>query len=135
MTGPRIAGFVLAALSAAVLLATLSWPAGSGGVPGPALVPRGLALALLLVGLGIAAAPGTGAAAPVRHQRVVPLTMLLLIVQSALWLVVPFGVLSAIVLLVFFRLTGVQWRAALIATVLMAVSLHLLFVQGLGVRF
>jgi hypothetical protein len=61
--------------------------------------------------------------------------MALLGAYAFLWRVVPYGVLTAIVLLAFFRLTGLGWRGAAIAAALMASTLQLLFERGLGVRF
>lgn len=137
MTGPRLVAVVLALVGAAVMLATLTYPPGTQGVPGPALFPRGLGLALVVVSALILRAPGTGAPAWVRHQRAVPLTMGLLAVYALLWRAIPngHGVLTGVVLLVFLRLTDLQWRNAVIASVLMATVLQLLFERGLGVRF
>lgn len=135
MTGPRVVAVVLTALAAVVLLATLTYPPGSQGVPGPALVPRVLALGLLVTGLLLVRSPGRGAPPFVRHHRAVPATMALLAAYALLWRVVPYGVLTGLVLLGFLRLTGVRWRGAVIAAALMATTLQLLFERGLGVRF
>lgn len=137
MSGPRIVSLVLALLGVAIAVATLPWPPGSQGVPGPALVPRVLAAALVIVGLLIYRAPGTSAPAWVRHHRAVPATMGLLAVYALFWRAIPHGhgVLTGVVLLAFLRITGLQWRSAGIAAVLMATVLQLLFERGLGVRF
>lgn len=137
MSGPRIAATALAILGAVVAATTLTYPPGTQGVPGPALFPRLLGLALVIVGVLIVRAPGTGAAAWVRHQRAVPLTMGLLAIYALLWRAIPngHGVLTGVVLLTFLRLTDLSWRNAVIASAVMATVLQLLFERGLGVRF
>lgn len=135
MTGPRIVAAVLAVVGGAITLATLGYPAGAHGVPGPALVPRVLGIALVLVASWIVRAPGSGGPPVVRHRLAVPLTIAVLVAYALLWRVVPYGVLTGLVLLTFLRLTGVNWRGALVAAVLMAATLQVLFERGLGVRF
>ena len=135
MSGPRIVALVLAAIAVAILAASVSWPGGSQGVPGPALVPRVLGVGLLLVALLIVRTPGHGAPAPVRNQVAVPVTMGLLAVYAVLWHVVPYGVLTAGVLIAYLRTAGLSWRGALVAAVVMATALAVLFERGLGVRF
>lgn len=135
MSGPRLAALVLAIVGAAVAVATSSYPGGAHGVPGPALVPAVLGLALVVVALIIVRAPGAAGPPFVRHHRAVPLTMALLAAYALLWRVVPYGVLTGVVLLVFLRVTGVAWRGAVIAAAGMAVTLQVLFERGLGVRF
>ena len=78
---------------------------------------------------------GTGAPPFARHTLAVPATMALLVVYAAGWRLVPFGVLTAVVLLAFLRLTGTRWAVALVTAAIMAVALQLLFERGLGVRF
>ena len=137
MSGPRIVSIVLAVLGVAIVVATIPWPPGNQGVPGPALVPRVLAGALVVVSLLIYRAPGTSAPAWVRHHGAVPATMALLAAYALLWRAIPHGhgVLTGIVLIAFLRVTGLSWRPAGIAAVLMATVLQLLFERGLGVRF
>jgi len=135
MRGPRAAAIVLLVLAASVLLATIGYPPGNNGVPGPALVPRVLGLALVLVGCLLVRTPGQGAVPRVRHHLAIPATILLLLLYALLWRVVPFGVLTGVILLTFLRLTGVRWTGATIAAVLMAAALQTLFERGLGVRF
>jgi len=125
----------LLVLAAYVLLATFGYPPGNNGVPGPGLVPRVLGLALALVGSLLLRTPGPGAVPRVRHHLAIPATILLLLLYALLWRVVPFGVLTGVVLLTFLRLTGVRWQGATIAAVLMAAALQTLFEGGLGVRF
>lgn len=135
MSGPRIVAAALGALALAIVATTWRFPAGSQGVPGPAVVPQLLGLALLVVSASLLWAPGTGAPALVRNQRAIPLAMALLAVYALLWRVVPYGVLTGVVLLGFLRLTGLGWRGAVIAATLMATTLQVLFERGLGVRF
>lgn len=135
MTGPRIVACVLGAMALAILATTWTFPPGSQGVPGPGLVPRLLGVALLALSAVLLWAPGTGAPALVRHHRAIPAAMALLAAYALLWRALPYGVLTGVVLLTFFRLTGLAWRGALIAAVLMATTLQLLFERGLGVRF
>ena len=137
MSGPRVVSIVLAVLGVAIVAATVPWPPGSQGVPGPALVPRVLAVALVIVSALIYRAPGTSAPAWVRHHNAVPATMGLLAAYALLWRAVPHGhgVLTGLVLLAFLRITGLSWRSAGISAVLMATVLQLLFERGLGVRF
>ena len=73
----------------------------------------------------------------VRHHRAVPATMALLAAYVLLWRVIPngHGVLTGLVLIAFFRITGLSWRPAGVAAVMMATVLQLLFERGLGVRF
>ena len=135
MIGPRAAGAVLAVLGLAVTLVTLGYPPGAQGVPGPALVPRLLGIALVVVASLIVRYPGAGGPPIVRNRLAVPVTMALLVAYGLLWRVVPYGVLTGLLLLAFLRLTGVSWRGAVIAAVAMAGTLQLLFQRGLGVRF
>lgn len=135
MSGARLVAVTLAVVALAVLATTLGWPAGNQGVPGPALVPRLLGASLLVVALVLVRTPGPSAPPFVRHQLAVPATMALLAVYAALWRIVPFGVLTAGVLLVFLRLTGTRWAVALPTAAVMATALQLLFERGLGVRF
>lgn len=135
MIGPRVAAAVLAVLGLTVTLVTLGYPPGAQGVPGPALVPRLLGIALVVVASLIVRAPGSGGPPIVRNRRAVPLTMALLVAYGLLWRVVPYGVLTGLLLLVFLRVTGVSWRGAVIAAVTMAGTLQILFQRGLGVRF
>jgi len=137
MSGPRVVSIVLAVLGVGIVAAPLPWPPGSEGVPGPAMVPRVLAVALVIVSVLIYRSPGTSAPPWVRHHGAVPATMALLAAYALLWRVIPngHGVLTGIVLLAFLRITSVSWRSAGIAAVLMATVLQLLFERGLGVRF
>jgi hypothetical protein len=137
MSGPRVVSLVLALLGVVIVAATMPWPPGSQGVPGPAMVPRALGAALVIVSALIYRAPGTGAPAWVRHHRAVPATMALLAAYALFWRVVPngHGVLTGLVLLAFLRITDLPWRASGVAAVLMATILQLLFERGLGVRF
>lgn len=135
MAGPRLVAVALAVLALAVLAATWQFPGGNQGVPGPAVVPQILGGALLLVAAWLTWQPGTGAPPLVRNQRTIPLTMALLAAYALLWRVVPYGVLTGLVLLAFLRATGLTWRGAVIAAALMATTLQLLFERGLGVRF
>ncbi len=134
MSGPRVVAAALAALAAVVLLVTITYPPGSGGVPGPALMPRVLGVALLAVSLLLVRSPGSGAPPVVRHHRAIPVTMAALAGYALLWRVAPYGVLTGVFLLVFLRLTGLRWRGAIVAAVVMATILALLFERGLGVR-
>lgn len=135
MSGPRVVALTLGAMALAVLATTWGFPPGQQGVPGPALVPRVLGALLLLVAAGLMWAPGTGAPRIVRHHRAIPAAMALLVAYGLLWRVVPYGVLTAFVLVAFLRLTGLGWRGALIAAAAMATTLQVLFERGLGVRF
>ena len=49
MSGPRLVAVVLGAVALAILIATWSFPPGRQGVPGPALVPQVLGVALLVL--------------------------------------------------------------------------------------
>ena len=135
MSGPRLVAAGLALLALGILAATWQFPGGSQGVPGPAVVPQILGAGLLAVSAWLLWSPGTGAPALVRHHRTIPLTMGVLAVYALLWRVVPYGVLTGVVLLTFLRLTGLSWRGAVVAAALMATTLQLLFERGLGVRF
>lgn len=135
MSGPRVVALVLAAVALAVLATTWGFPPGRQGVPGPALVPRVLGAALLIVAAGLLWAPGSGAPRLVRHHRAIAAAMALLVAYGLLFRVVPYGVLTAFVLLAFLRITGLGWRGAVIAAAAMATTLQLLFERGLGVRF
>lgn len=135
MSGPRIVACVLGGLALAILATTWAFPGGNQGVPGPALVPQGLGVALLVLAGVLLWAPGTGAPGLTRHHREIPATMALLAAYALLWRVVPYGVLTGLVLLAFLRITGLGWRGAVIAAAAMATTLQLLFERGLGVRF
>ncbi len=135
MNGPRLVAAALAVLSVGILLATIAYPPGEQGVPGPALMPRVLGLGLLVTALLLLRSPGAAAPPFVRHHRAVPITMAALAVYAMLWRVVPYGVLTGVFVLGFLRLTGLRWRGATIAAVVMGTILSLLFERGLGVRF
>jgi len=135
MSGPRLVAAGLAVLAVAILIVSWSFPGGSQGVPGPAVVPQILGAGLLAVAAWLIWQPGTGAPALVRNQRTILLTMALLAAYAVLWRVVPYGVLTGLVLLAFLKATGLTWRGAVIAAATMATTLQLLFERGLGVRF
>ncbi|MCC6164889.1 MAG: tripartite tricarboxylate transporter TctB family protein [Acidobacteria bacterium] len=135
MAGPRLVAAVLAVFALAILAATIGYPGGSQGVPGPAVVPRLLGVSLLVIGLLLVRSPGSGAPRLVRHQVAIAATMAVLVVYVTLWRTVPYGVLTGLALLAFMRLTGLGWRGAIVAAAIMATALQLLFERGLGVRF
>ena len=134
MSGHRVVAVALLGLGLAVLAWTLGFPGGTHGVPGPALMPRLLGGALVLAALGLLRTPAP-AGGPVRHQREIAVTCLLLVVYAALWTVVPFGALTAVILLVFLRMTGASWRGAVLLAGLSGVLLHVVLEQVLAVRF
>jgi hypothetical protein len=135
MTGPRIVAAVLGVIALAILATTWGFPPGSQRVPGPAVVPQLLGAALVVVAAALLRAPGSGAPPLVRHHRAIPAAMALLAAYALLWRVVPYGVLTGLVLVAFLRITGLGWRGAVIAAALMATTLQVLFERGLGVRF
>ncbi len=135
MTGTRVIATVLAILAAAVLLATWGYPAGAHGVPGPALLPRMFGLALLLVAIGLLRAPGPAGTVPVRNGRAIAAAIVLVLAYAALWTVVPFALLTGVVLVAFLRVTGVAWIPALVTAVLLGGSLVFVFERVLAVRF
>lgn len=135
MTGTRVTATVLAALAIAVLLATWGYPPGAHGVPGPALLPRMFGLALLLVALGLLRAPGRAEVPPVRNGRAIAATMVLVLAYAALWTIVPFALLTGLVLVAFLRVTGVAWVPAVVTAILLGGSLVLVFERVLAVRF
>ena len=135
MSGPRIVAAVLGVVAIAILAAAWRFPPGSQGVPGPAVVPAWLGAALLVTAGALLYSPGVGAPSPVRHHRAIPATMALLAAYALLWRVVPYGVLTAVVLVAFLKITGLGWRGAVITAALMATTLQVLFERGLGVRF
>jgi hypothetical protein len=134
MQSHRTTAIALLVLGLAVLARTLDYPPGTHGVPGPALVPRLLGTALILVAFGLLRAP-TGTPVAVRQPAAIAVTVALLVAYAALWSVVPFGVLTAAVLLVFLRLTGTAWRGALALALTSGALLHVVLVRVLGVRF
>jgi hypothetical protein len=135
VNGARLVAVVMAVVAFLIVITTLAWPPGNQGVPGPALVPRLLGVALLATALLLVRTPGTSAPPFARHTVAVPVAMALLVVYAAGWRLVPFGLLTAGVLLAFLRLTGTRWTVALVTAGAMAVALQLLFERGLGVRF
>jgi hypothetical protein len=135
MSGPRVVAAALGVLALAILSTAWTFPAGSQGVPGPAVVPQLLGTALLAVSGWLLWSPGSGGPRLVRHHAAIPLTMALWAVYALLWRTVPYGVLTGVVLLAFLRVTGVGWRGAVVAATLMATTLQVLFERGLGVRF
>jgi hypothetical protein len=134
MTGSRVAAVGLLGLALWVLAWTVGFPAGMHGVPGPGLMPRLLGGALALVALQLLRTP-TPSPGPIRQQREIALTCLLLVVYAALWTVVPFGALTAAILLAFLRMTGASWRGAVLLAGMAGVLLHVVLVQVLAVRF
>jgi len=135
MSGPRLVASVLGVTALAILVTAWTFPPGGQGVPGPGVVPQLLGAGLLGVSAWLLWAPGSGAPRLVRHHAAIPLTMALWAAYALLWRVVPYGVLTGVVLLVFLRITGVGWRGAVVAATLMAATLQILFERGLGVRF
>lgn len=134
MSGPRVIALALLAIGLAVVARTFAFPAGVHGVPGPALVPRLLGAALVATALILLRAPVTPHDAA-RQPRAIAVTVVLLVAYAALWSLVPFGVLTAAILLTFLRLTGASWRGALALAVLTGATLQVVLEQVLAVRF
>ena len=134
VSGTRAIAGVPAILAVAVLLATWRYPAGAYGVPGPALLPRLFGVALLLVALGLLRAPGRDEMAPVRNQRAIIATIVLVLAYAALGPIVPFALLTGLVLVAFLRVTGVAWVPAVVTAVVLGGSLVLVFERVLAVR-
>lgn len=136
MTGARATSVALMALAIAALLGTLGYPGGAQGVPGPALVPRLVAVALLLTAAWVAARPDALELYPMSSQRAraVVVTAVSLLAYVALWDVVPFVVRTAAALLLYLRLLDIAWRPAAIAAVALAVSVFVVFERFLAIR-
>lgn len=135
MRGTRVVAVVLAALGVSVLIATWQYPHGAQGVPGPAMAPAILAVALLLIVAGLLRERATDPGVPGRQGREIAVTAALLVAYVAAWPVTPYWLRTAALLIAFLRITGLSWRAASIAACLLAGSLVLVFEHALAVRF
>lgn len=136
MNGTRLVGLALVLAAAAALLATLGYPAGRAGVPGPALFPRLVALALLTSGLWLAWRPGDEARLdiPPGRPRAIAWTAVLLLLYVATWDVVPFVPRTAVLLAAFLRLLAVSWTGTLVTAVALPVVVFVVFERLLAVR-
>jgi hypothetical protein len=61
--------------------------------------------------------------------------MVLVLAYAALWTIVPFALLTGLVLVAFLRVTGVAWVPAVVTAILLGGSLVLVFERVLAVRF
>lgn len=136
MRGTRLTGLVLAGVGLLALAGSVGFPAGSQGVPGPALFPRVVAGLLVACSLWLAWQPDTAVTIDVApgRPRAIAWTMVLLVMYVALWDVVPFVPRTAVLLLAFLRLLEVSWRPALLTAVLMATAVFVVFERLLAVR-
>lgn len=136
MNGARVTAVLLMAVAVAVALGTVGYPAGSQGVPGPALLPRLLAAALLIASAWLVARPPSGAPPPMdpRRARAIAWTVVGLLVYVALWDVVPFVVRTALALLLFLRVLDVAWRPAVVTAAVLAGAVFVVFERLLAVR-
>lgn len=136
MTGTRVTGLVLALVGLLAFAASIGYPAGSQGVPGPSLVPRAVALLLALTGVALAWQRDSAEAVTIApgRPRAIAWTMGVLVVYVAAWQVVPFVPRTALLLVVFLRLLDVSWRGALVTAVAMSTIVFIVFERLLAVR-
>lgn len=136
MTGARVTAGALMVLAVAAGLGTLGYPGGAQGVPGPALVPRLVAVALLVTAGWLVARPDAPALHPLtaRRARAIAVTCVSLLAYVALWDAVPFVVRTAVALLLFLRLLDIAWRPAAIAAAALSVSVFIVFERFLAIR-
>lgn len=136
MSGPRLVGLILLALAAAAVLTTLGYPAGRAGVPGPALFPRLVALALAACAVALVWQPDGAPAldVPPGRPRAIAWTAVLLLVYVATWEVVPFVPRTALFLVAFLRLLAVSWTGALVTALGLSVVTFVVFERLLAVR-
>lgn len=136
MNGARLTAVTLMAVAVAAGLGTVGYPAGSQGVPGPALLPRLLAAVLLVASAWLVAWPPSSAPPPMtsRRARAIAWTLVGLLVYVALWNVVPFVVRTALALLLFLRVLDVAWRPAVVTALVLAGAVFVVFERLLAVR-
>ncbi len=136
MTGARLTAAVLTVLAALAGLATLGYPGGTQGVPGPALGPRLAAMALLVTAGWLTVRADPPALHPLSRQRAraIAITCASLLAYVALWDAVPFVVRTGVALLLFLRLFEIAWRPAALAAVALAVSVFVVFERVLAIR-
>lgn len=136
MNGARVTTAALMAVAIAAGLGTIGYPAGSQGVPGPALLPRLVAVVLLLAGVWLLVRPVSVALPPLPagRARAIAWTLAGLIGYAALWNVVPFVVRTAVALLLFLRVLDVAWRPAAITAIALAAAVFVVFERLLAVR-
>jgi putative tricarboxylic transport membrane protein len=136
MSGVRLIGLMLLALAAAAILASLGYPAGRAGVPGPALFPRLVGAALAACALWLIWRPGiaTPLDIPPGRPRAIAMTAVLLVAYAATWDVVPFVPRTALLLVAFLRLLSVGWTGTLVTAVGLSVVTFVVFERLLAVR-
>lgn len=136
MSGPRIVGLVLLGLAAVAVLATLGYPAGRAGVPGPALFPRLVAVALAGCALALVWQPAGAPALdiPPGRPRAIAWTAVLLLTYVATWEVVPFVPRTALFLVAFLRLLSVSWTGTLVTALGLSIVMFVVFERLLAVR-
>ncbi len=136
MNGARMTTVALMVVAIAAGLATLGYPAGSQGVPGPALLPRLVAGVLLLAGAWLVVRPAAAGVPPLPagRARAIAWTLVGLIAYAALWTIVPFVVRTAVGVLLFLRVLDVAWRPAAITAIALAGAVFVVFERLLAVR-
>ena len=136
MNGTRMTAAALLLLALLAAVGTLGYPGGSQGVPGPALVPRLVALVLGLAAAWVLARPGAADSPPPVAGRGVAIgwTLAGLVAYAALWNVVPFVVRTVVFLVLFLRLLDIAWRPAAVTAVALAGAVFVLFEHLLAIR-
>ncbi len=128
---------VLGLVALVALLGTVGYPSGEQGVPGPALFPRTVAVALLLCATWLmvtAASTPVPDALPPGMGRVIGWTALALVLYVATWDLVPFVPRTALLVLFFLRMLAVSWRAAAVTATVLAGVVFIVFERVLAVR-
>ena len=136
MSATRVTGVVLVVLAAAAGLASIGFPAGREGVPGPALFPRLVAVTLALCGAALAWGGDAveAPAPPAGRPRAILWTAVLLLLYVALWDVVPFVPRTAVFLVAFLLLLAVSWTGTLVTALGLSVVVFVVFERLLAVR-
>jgi putative tricarboxylic transport membrane protein len=136
VSGTRVIAIVAGAVGLAAALATLGYPPGQQGVPGPALFPRAVAIALVACAAWLIVSAPPPAPEPLQpgRGRAIGWTAVALVLYAATWEVVPFVPRTALLVVLFLRLLDVSWRASSITAALLAGVVFVVFERMLGVR-
>ena len=125
------------ALGGALVIASYSFPAGMGRLPGPGFFPGAVGVTIvLLAALLLVGAVRSGSAessGDIANRGALALTIGLLVVHLALWGTVPFPVRTFILLLVFLHVLGESWKHSAAVSAMLTMAVVLAFQYGLRV--
>jgi hypothetical protein len=127
---------LVVALGAAALVGSLSLGAGSAGNPGSGTWPLVLSIAIIVLGLGLAATARTTSDAErfSRSSWLVLAGLATMVVFVALVSVIGFEIPAALLAFVWLRFLGGEgWRTSIVISIGLVVAFYLIFVAALSV--